>query len=333
MWVLSDALRLGVGVNVPFGLETDYDRDWIGRYHAVHSELMTVNINPALAWRVFPGVTLGAGFQAQYADAELSNAVDFGTIGAAAGLPGAVPGNPAQDGFAKLEGDDWGYGWNAGILLEPLETTRFGVAYRSKIEHTLEGDVEFSGPAPLLGAFRTTGNFVDTGVKADLTTPESWSFGAYHEITPKVAVMAEAALTRWSRFDELRIRFDSAQGDSVTEEDWDDSWFYALGVTWRPREGCALRLGVAHDEEPIPDANRTPRIPGEDRTWLAVGTNLQVSPNLALDFGYTHIWVEDSSLQLNAGTSPDHPDFFRGNLTGSYENAIDIVTAQATWRF
>lgn len=330
-WAATDDLRLGLGVNAPFGLETRYPRDWIGRYHAVHSRLKTVNINPALAWRVSDRISLGAGFQAQWAWAELTNAVDLGTIGAAAGVPGALPG--AQDGFADLEGDDWGYGWNAGVLLEPAEGTRLGVSYRSRIEHTLEGDVDFTlDPAGVGAALRAgAGLFRNTDAKADLTTPEAWAFGIHHEITPRFAVMAEADFTRWSRFEELRIEFDNpAQPDSVTEEDWRDTWFYALGATFRPAEAWTLRAGVAHDETPVPDRTRTPRIPDGDRTWLSLGVGWRPAAPLSFDAAYTHIWVDDAELDLR---TTGIGNASRGNLSGSYDNAIDIATVQIAWRF
>jgi long-chain fatty acid transport protein len=338
MLVATDNLRLGLGINVPFGLETNNDRDWIGRYHAVDSKLTTININPVLAVRITDRLFLGFGFQAQYADAELSNALDFGTIGtvlpvASGGspVPGAVPGNPNQDGFFELEGDDWGYGWNAGLLIEPVPGTRFGIAFRSKIEHTFDGDAEFTVPSPFDTAFEPTGLFQNTGAEADLTTPESWSVGAFHEITPRWAIMAEISRTRWSRFDDLVIEFDNpAQPDNITEEDWDDTWFYALGLTFSPAAAWDLRAGIAHDESPVPDATRTPRIPDEDRTWLSVGLQWRAKTNLALNAAYTHIWVEDSDLDRKA-SAPGNT--FRGDLAGEYDNAIDIATIQLNWIF
>jgi len=113
MFPIGNAWRAGIGVNAPFGQTTDYDADWVGRYHALRSELSTININPALAFRVNSFLSIGAGAQIQYIEAELTNAIDFGTIGAAAGLPGAVP--SAQDGKASVRGDDWSFGYNLGI--------------------------------------------------------------------------------------------------------------------------------------------------------------------------------------------------------------------------
>ena len=51
----------GIGVNVPFGLVTEYDSGWMGRFHAIKSEVKTININPTVAWKIVPWLSLGAG--------------------------------------------------------------------------------------------------------------------------------------------------------------------------------------------------------------------------------------------------------------------------------
>jgi long-chain fatty acid transport protein len=327
---LGDRVRAGLGVTSPFGLKTSYPDEWVGRYHAVDTELLTVNINPAIGVRVTDWLSVGAGAQIQYADGDLSNAVDFGTIGAAFGVPGAVPGG--QDGFARLDGDDWGYGYTLGALVEPVRGTRLGVAYRSEIEHTLDGDADFSADdAGVAAALRTTGAFADGDASLEVTTPATLSFGVHQDIGKRFAVMAEAAWTEWSEFEELRVEFDDGvQPDSVTEQEWDDSWFFALGATWRPVDALTLRVGAAYDESPVGDRFRTPRIPDEDRYWLAFGLSWQPRPWVGLDLGYTHIWVNDSEVDLSAD---DEGSTFRGDLSASYDNKIDVVTAGLRLRF
>ncbi|MBK8909594.1 MAG: outer membrane protein transport protein [Rhodospirillales bacterium] len=331
MWAVQPSLRLGLAVNVPFGLETDYDDGWRGRYHALRSRLRTVTATPMVSYQVSDMIALGAGMQIQYIDAKLSNAVDFGTIGALSGIPGAVP--AAQDGSAEVNGDDVAVGFNLGVLVEPWEGTRFGAAFRSKIDHELEGDADFRFDSAGVGAALSgaTGLFVDTGAKASVTTPEMVSFGVHQDIDARWSVMAEAAWTRWSRFEELRIRFDNpAQPDNFTEQDWDDSWFFAAGVTFRPDNRWALRAGLAYDQTPIPDDRRTPRIPASSRTWLSVGASFQPLDSLQVGIGYTHLFVDDGSIDLAAG---DPGNTFRGNLSGESENAVDIFTLQLSWAF
>ncbi|MEQ9331381.1 outer membrane protein transport protein [Thalassobaculum sp.] len=334
MWQASEDWRVGLSVNVPFGLETDYSRDWVGRYQAVGSQVKTINVSPQVAWRATPWLSLGAGIQAQYIDATLSNAVDFGTIGRAAGISAAVPGSRSQDGFSEVQGDDWGYGYSLGAVAEPVDGTRIGLSYRSRVEHGLKGDAAFdlgsSGVGTALAA--ATGAFRDTGASAAVTTPASLSIGVRQRVSPEWTVMGGLEWTEWSVFDELRIEFDNAaQSDSVTREDWKDTWFASLGATYRPADSpWTFRAGVAYDQAPLDTGNRTPRIPDGDRYWLSAGASYQPTPWLSVTAAYTHLFVADAELDL--GTS-DTGSTFRGNLTGNYESSVDIVAVSARLLF
>jgi long-chain fatty acid transport protein len=220
---LEQNVKFGIGVNVPFGVETDYRDGWIGRYHALHLKVLALNVNPALAWEITHGVSLAAGLQVQYIRARLTNAIDMGTIGASRGIPGSLPG--AQDGRGKVSGDGVGYGFILGALWEPRTGTRIGAGYRSSVEHNLEGDANFElgGSAVARTLATRSGLFQDTGAKAHVVTPETVSLGIYQDLSPQWAVMGEAQWTRWSRFDDLTVKFDNpAQPDSVTDENWSD---------------------------------------------------------------------------------------------------------------
>jgi long-chain fatty acid transport protein len=324
-------LRAGVGISVPFGLQVGYPGNWVGRYHVVSSELQTVNINPALAWRPLHWLAVGAGLQVQYADAEINSAVDFGTIGAAAGIPGAAP--AGQDGSARLKGDDWAVGFNLGAIVEPVKGTRIGLAYRSELEHELEGDARFSLDQAGIGAAlrAATGAFANTGASTKITTPAMLSAGLHQELTPRWAVMGEVAWTEWSTFKELRIRFDNpAQPDNFTEEDWRDTFFVALGTTYRPTDEVTLRGGIAFDQTPVEDEHRTPLIPDADRYWLSFGVGWQPLHWLGVDAGYTHIFVDSADVDLNA---TDPGSTFRGSLDASYDTRIDIFTVSGKISF
>ena len=329
---LPGGVRFGLGVNAPFGLETDYSRDWVGRYHGVRSELETININPAVAWRPVRWLSAGAGFQAQYADGTLTNAVDFGTIGGGRDVPGAVPGE--QDGFARLRGDDWSYGWNAGVIVEPVAGTRLGVSYRSEIDQTLRGDVNFTGDDDgianiLRGA--SGGAFTDTDAKLDVKTPASLSFGLHHDLTDRVALMAEAQWTNWSVFDQLTVKFDNpAQPDSVTEEEWQDAWFFALGSTFRATDELTLRAGVAYDQSPVDGNFRTPRIPDGDRYWVSLGAGWHPRSWLDFDAAFTYIDVESTNVRLSATSTGNEA---RGNLDADYDSYIILLGLSARMRF
>lgn len=331
LWDLHPDWKVGIGLNVPFGLETDYQASWAGRYHAIRSRLRTIAATPTVAWRITDKISVGAGLQIQYADAILTNAIDFGTIGSIAGIPGAVPAQ--QDGFADLRVDGVGFGYTLGVLVEPVPGTRLGVGYRSEVGYDFNGDGRFDLDRSGIGAAlaSATGAFQDTGIKVDLKTPESLSIGVYQDINEKWSVMGEMAWTRWSRFDELRIQFDNpVQPDSITEHDWRNTMFVAGGVTFRPSEKWTLRAGLAFDQTPVPDRTRTPRVPDNDRVWLSFGIAYAPTTSMEFSFGYTHIFVSDATSQLQS-TAPGN--LFRGDLVGTSGSSIDLLSAQLLWRF
>ena len=320
---LDDQWRIGLGVSVPYALETEYERDWVGRYHGVQSSVTGVNVNPVVAYNPVPWLSVAGGIQVQYLDARLTNAVDFATIS------GAAPAG-TLDGFADVTGDDLAWGYNLGIIAEPMEGTRFGAAYRSAVDHRLKGDVDFDVPAPLVPTPIGLA-FADGGVKADVETPATLNLGVSHDVNEDLTLMAGATWTEWSSFEEVRIEFDSGLlPDNVTEENWDNQWFLAAGATWRASENLSLRFGAAFDQKSMKERFRTPRIPDNDRYWLSVGASWEPTEGVSLSFGYTHIFVEDSDVRL---TAADVGNLTRGNLSASYEGDVDIVAIGASVRF
>lgn len=164
-----------------------------------------------------------------------------------------------------------------------------------------------------------------------MNLPESASLRIHHEVSPRLAVMAEAAWTVWSRIKELRVDFDnSAQSDNVTRSNWHNTMFLAVGATYKANDKWLLRAGVAYDESPIPNATRTLRVPDEDRTWVSIGARYQVASGATLDFGYTHIFFKDASLSL---TTADTNNNLRGNLSGSYTVSADILAVHYNQNF
>lgn len=334
----------GLGVNAPFGLATEYDSDWVGRYHAVKSEVKTININPAVAYRVNDRLSLGAGVSAQYIDATLSSMVDFGLkaytlTGNTALVTNGVVSNHNADIYSEITADDWSYGYNLGLLYEFSKDTRVGLAYRSKVKHKLTGDAKFSmvnaAYLQAVGLLTTAqGTFVNQGASGNIDLPASASLSVYHRYDPSLAVMADVTWTQWSSFDKLVIDFDGtlAGTPSVTTENWDDTWRFAVGATYNPSPELALRMGLAYDQTVIPsDEYRTPRIPDQDRYWVTVGGGYQLTPSWSFDLAYAHLFVSDAKLnKVDTGSGENAG---RGTVVGTYENSVDIASAQISYMF
>jgi long-chain fatty acid transport protein len=296
---INPNLSFGVALNVPFGLKTDYDNGWRGQFTALKSEIKTVNINPSVAFKLSPTVSLGVGVSVQTIEAELTNSA-----------------GPA--GIATLSADDMSYGFNVGILFQPAAGTRIGAHYRSKISYELEGTVAFSVATPGNG-----------NVRADLEVPDSFSLSIFQTVGSNWELMGDLTWTGWSSVQQLQIIRTSGPGSGTTlntlQFQWDDTWRYGVGANYKMNPQTKLRFGVAFDESPTNDRTRSPRLPDEDRTWLAFGVQWKPSKTGILDVGYAHEFIKDAKVDNSQGAA--------GRLVGTFKNKVDIFSVQFSQSF
>jgi long-chain fatty acid transport protein len=339
---LDDVWTFGLGINTPFGLATEYNDNWIGRYTATKSDVMTININPALAVKANDKLSLGFGFNWQYIDATLNSQLDAGAIcigmdanftGLAAACSGAGVNPGDATSSQSLNGDDWSWGLNLGLIYDFTPDTRLGVAYRTGVNHDLEGDVNFTMNATFMGIVNTLpfgydALFDDSAVTAHVELPDTLSFSLVHNMNSDLTLLGDVTWTGWSRFDELKIQYaNPVQSDSVIPENWSNSWRFSLGANYRANESMLYRVGVALDQTPIDTPeNRTPRIPDNDRIWLSLGLNYNLGSDKSLDVGYSHLFVDDADIN---NTDPVHTYV----INGSYESSVDILSAQFNMKF
>jgi long-chain fatty acid transport protein len=280
-------LHVGLGVNAPFGLQTEYDANWIGRNQALLSKIQTVNINPSVAYQVNDALSVGVGLDYQHISGELTNSL---------GIPGTV----------VVKGTDNQWGYNLGALFNVNSSTRIGVAYRSAISYTLSGTVASS---PLNGP-----------VTLDVKLPDSFSLSGFHQYSDQWDVMADITFTGWSSFKQVKVLDATAATITNTVENWKDTVRVSLGTTHHYNSQWLVRAGLAYDQAPVKDEFRTPRIPDNNRTWLALGGQYNASSASAIDFGYAHLFVSDS--KINSGA-----------VVGTYKNSVDILSVQYTQNF
>jgi len=291
-------LKLGLGINAPFGLQTEYDSDWKGRMLGIKSKIETVNINPSAAYQVNEVLSVGVGVDYQHIKGELTS------------FAGATP-----PGTAIIKGSDNAWGYNLGILYDAGSGTRFGIAYRSAISYTMKGTAEFSpGPGP------------NGPIRLDIKMPDSLSFSSFHQYNEKWDVMADATWTGWGSLKSLDVLYDSGTTLSSTLENWKNTWRVSVGASHHYNEKWTSRFGVAFDQAPVSDAFRTVRVPDNDRTWLSFGGQYKTSKVSAVDFGYSHLFVKDSTIN-STGIGPGPA------LIGTYKNSVDILSVQYSYNF
>ncbi|GAA0608579.1 MULTISPECIES: OmpP1/FadL family transporter [Thalassospira] len=314
VWKLNDQINLGVSITAPWGLVTDNDSDFAGRFFGTTSKIKTVNIKPVVAYRFDNGLSIGAGPQVQRFEAALSKAVPS--------LGGAV-----AEGNSTIEGDDIGYGWTAGMNWEVTKTTRVGLSYISEVEHKLKGDITFDNAAKNLAT-----PYTDRDANAKITTPESIAFGISHDLSDKWTVMGDVQWTNWNSVGDLVFNYSglinsasTATGSTTENYQWGTSWFGALGARYQYDEKWSFTGGVAYDETPIQTRNRNVRLPDSDRYWVSFGATYKAADWADVTLGYTHIFADEARV--------DHASSLVGNYAADYEAKVDIIALQANFKF
>jgi long-chain fatty acid transport protein len=300
VWDYTDTVKFGIGVNAPFGLSTKYDKNWVGAEYNVFSEVKTINVAPSFAVKLNEQLSVGGSIQFQKIEGTLSNQ--------------RISGAPPSSATTTLEADDTGFGYSLGFLYEYSDKGRVGFNYRSKIKHTLKGDISNPGIAAL--------NF---DAHADLTLPAVASLGIYHDVSDKWAVLADVAWTDWSQFDKLEVKAD-ATGTTVasTEYHWDDTLFVAIGANYQYDDKLQLKFGIAYDEGAANDKYRTAGIPDATRYWTSVGANYKLNQQSTVNVGFSHIRAKKAKISEDTKTS---------SYNGEFDPKVNILSVGYEYSF
>jgi long-chain fatty acid transport protein len=323
---LGAGFTAGAGLFSSFGLATEYRANWVGRYLAKSTDLTSLDFAPTLAYRVLPELSVGISPVLRYSKAKLATAIDFGAIGAAAGIPGSAPGS--ADGSVKVKGHAWSTGFNGGLLFEPTDATRLGLAYFWNDAATIKGSTRFGRPALGNAIAAASGTFVDSDARLLLAYPDHLNFGVVQGLSPEVDLRFGLSWVQWSSFKEERIVFrNTLQPDAVTNENWHDTVIVSVGGSYRLNPELVLRAGIGYDPTPIPDpAHRDPRLPDQSRIETAFGAGYRLTAATSVDVAYEHLFGVGPAKTDMATATGDH-------IVGSTRLSADIFAVQLNVRF
>ena len=298
---VNDKIWLGFAMTVPFGMGTEYDRNWSQSQRGTNAKIYTFDMNPNIAWKVNDFLSVGAGISVQYAKAELGMGIEKDLMGM----------KNVSLGHGKVEADSWDWGFNLGVMISPTDKLRFGLAYRSAIEHDAEGTTKING-IPLAALGDLDGQTF--GMSTTIKTPDTVMLTGTWEATDQLRLSGLIRWANWSNFEELNIENDvpasilskvSAMGlDSsmLTKldvvNDWKDTWLFSVGADYKINSAFTVRGGIAYETSPVDDqSTRMAVIPDTDRVWLSLGASWYATKDLQFDVGATYLMgVGDTDL-------------------------------------
>lgn len=286
---INEDAVFGLAITSPFGLATRYTDNWQGSDRAIASSITTININPSVSYKVNKDLSLGAGFQAQYYRAQLTSST-------------------ASTYYTKVQGSDWGYGFNLGAKYQATENLKFGIGYRSKIDHNIVGTVQAHG-------------FGYSDMQAKTSTPESLTIGTAYKLNPATELAYDLTWTRWSRLKSLQVHaYQNSNLSATSSFNWHDSFLHSVGANFTLNDKWLLRTGLAYEKEAMTDANRNPAVPASDKVWTSIGFNYKFSKTLSVDATYLHQFYRNAvtNLKGNGSTTQD--------INVHYKTKVDVFS-------
>lgn len=330
-----EGMVVGASVSAPFGLKTEYDSDWVGRYSAIKSDVKTIDFTLSAAYAFNDRFSLGVGLIYQHADVTLSNAIDFGSaLCAGSGnvlncFNPAYPFRPqANDGLVEVKGDDNDWGYVIGAQYRVSDSFVLGYAHRSEIHHTLKGTADFTKPASVEATFGALNvhAYDDGPIWANLDTPSTDTLSARWDISDKFRLMGEIQWTGWNSLEQVAVYRDGGAPLGPPEAfNWKNTQFYSVGGEWDLSEAFTLRAGVGYDETPTNDAARTPRLPDNDRMIYSLGMTWKASEAFSVDAAYMRVQIKSPSINTVSSSS--------SHLVGDFSGHADLLGLSAQYRF
>ncbi|MCS2149763.1 long-chain fatty acid transporter FadL [Scandinavium manionii] len=298
---INDQFGVGASMTSNYGLSTEFNDSYNAGIYGGKTDLQTLNFNLSGAYRLNSNWSFGVGFDAVYAKAKIERyAGELGPL-VSSQLPlppGMDSGLSTKDSqIARLKGDEWGFGWNAGILYELDKNNRWGFTYRSEVKIDFDGDYKSSINSNLNPIFANMGltnlPYGTSGQTTDgsltLNLPEMWEVSGYNRVAPQWAIHYSATYTSWSQFQELKATGSSGQTLFYKGESFKDAWRLALGTTYYYDDNWTFRTGIAFDDSPVPADHRSISIPDQDRLWLSAGATYAFNPDASIDVGASYM--------------------------------------------
>lgn len=314
---LNDQWAVGFGVYVPFGLATDYESGYAGRYEADKSVVKVITFQPTISYAFNDKVSIGIGPTFNRIEGELtSRTPDAYSI---------ARGQAGSDGEVKIKGDDTAVGFNAGILVQATDSTRVGLTYHSKVDYKLDGNTKVRNLRPST-AVPVSFNF-KSDASLDLTTPESVDLSFTHQLNDQWTIYGGSTWTRWSRLEDITVDNSNVPaavaprlGTITEEQNWHDTWAHAIGAAYKVNKEWTLRTGFSVDQSPTNNTNRSPRIPSGDRRIFSLGAGYSPTDNITVDFAYSYL--KEESVDVKSDT-----------YNATYHNSAHGFGSSLTYKF
>ncbi|MDD7983814.1 OmpP1/FadL family transporter [Lentisphaera marina] len=296
---LNEDVKFGLTLNSHFGLGLDYPTGWAGRYQIQEISLQSINLTPSLAFKINDKWSVGFGIVFDYATVDIEMKVN--TLG-----PG--------DGTLEVEDEDLAVGSIVSLMYEPDDKTRFGLTYRSKIEHDFDDTIKASNFVPSFSP----------QVDVEINTPQQVLFGVRHQLNEDLAILGSANWQEWSDFGEMPT---DINGNRLgVDKELDDTWGAGIAFEYNLNSDWLLMCGYHYDSAMMDTSNRTADLPTGNIHRYGIGTEYKYSEKMTIGFAFEHVDLGSPNISQTNGINSGN------TLSGDYDNYINFYTVSVNYK-
>ena len=287
---------VGIGFNVPFGLGTEWDANWPGRYLALKTDVRAYTVTGEGAYKIMDNLSVSAGLVFSFASVTITEK------NAQTPFPG--------DALISLDGkDNSAFGYNFGILYKPINKLSLGASFHSQIKYN------FTGTATTTGASQLASELPSGAITANLKTPFNFTFGAAYEVMPELRISADFQYVGWSSYDTLAIEFANVPR-VASPRLYDNSFIIRLGAEYKLDQNLAFQGGIYYDKNPVKSQYLNPSLPDANRICFSLGASYQLTGHLNAAVSY--LFIRSSELTVTNSTEGNPP------FNGTYNSFANI---------
>lgn len=299
---LNEKFSVGLGFTTPFGLGTEWDENWVGKYLAVETSLQTFTVTPIVSYKPVESLAISAGFVYSFANVLITRKNPLQPIF-------------ASDAFIHLEGDDmFAYGFNAGLMFKPTKCISIGASYHSEVTYEFEGTATSTGPD------QVASSLPKGDITAELTTPQNIAGGIAVDLSSKLKLSADFQYVGWSSYDTLAVTFVETNVVSASPRMYEDSYIIRLGGAYKANDQLTVLGGIYYDNNPVSNEYLNPSLPESDRIGLSLGFEAHLFENLSIQGSYLFI----RGQQLTIDNSHEAYTSGGSGFNGTYNTSANI---------
>jgi len=298
----TDNLHVGVGVMNPYGLGTEWDPNWVGKYITTRVDLSTFFYSPTVSYKISDKLAVGAGLNIVTGTVKLQQAINVINTDSRVTI----------DMTTKTA-----YGFNVGVQYKINPEWSLGVSYRSAVKMSASGSATFD-PQFTLPAL----NIVNDDVTSSLKLPATAFAGLAYKATPHLELEADYQFVGWSSYKDLEIDFkNDPTKNIVSPKNYSDTYILRIGGEYT-MDMWQFRAGYLYDHSPVSSAYVDPLLPDANRNGINVGLGYQFTKELSADLSYMFLRFDSRQAQNTSF-----------NFDGTYNTTANLIGVNVGYTF